>query len=75
MLYCGVDADIVTEKFCGLDLTGRTRERIGEPWKEDLVSKNDGLGEEVRVVAMVAIEISGWNSLQEGFRRRVKNLG
>lgn len=56
-LYGGVVADIVIEKFCGLDLIGCTRDKTGEPWKVDLISENDGLGEEVRAVAMAAIEI------------------
>lgn len=45
------------ETFCGLDLIGCTRDKTGEPWKDDLFSKNDGLGEEVRVVAMAAIVV------------------
>lgn len=48
------------ERFCGADLMGWTRVEMGEPWKEDLFSKKDGLRfeeslERERDVAMVAI--------------------
>ena len=30
---------------------------MGKPWKEDLFSRNTGFGKEMKVVAMVAIEM------------------
>nr|POE45258.1 hypothetical protein CFP56_43020 [Quercus suber] len=58
--YGGVK-DIEMVEFCGVDLMGVKREvAIGVPWKQDLLlSKKDGFGsEEVKVVAMAAIEVS-----------------
>lgn len=50
---------MVIEKFCWLDLMDWTRLDKGEPWNDDLLSKNDDLeSEEVRVVAIVAIEMN-----------------
>lgn len=53
-----VAADMVIERLWGADLMGwAARVDTGEPWKEDLLSKNWVLErEEVRVVAMAAIE-------------------
>lgn len=46
-------------EFWGEDLMGWQRVWMGKPWKEDLWSRKDGLGfevrEEIRVVAMDAI--------------------
>ena len=57
--YGGVK-DIEMVEFCGVDLMGVKREVVmGVPWKQDLLlSKKDGFGsEEVKVVAMAAIEV------------------
>lgn len=58
----GVVKHIEIVEFCGVDLMGVKREAMGMPWNEDLWSKKDGFGfeesEEVRVVAMAAIEVS-----------------
>ena len=57
--YGGVK-DIEMVELCGVDLMGVKREVVmGVPWKQDLLlSKKDGFGsEEVKVVAMTAIEV------------------
>ena len=57
--YGGVK-DMEMVEFCGVDLMGVKREVVmGVPWKQDLLlSKKDGFGsEEVKVVAMAAIEV------------------
>lgn len=57
------------ERFCGEeDRMGCARDEMGTPWKDDWLSRRGILGferEEVRVVAMVAIEDS--ENCLEGF--------
>lgn len=57
----GLVKDMEMVEFCGVDLMGVKRDAKGVPWKEDLWSKKDGVGfeesEEVRAVAMAAIEV------------------